>query len=51
MNHIKCHKCKLDMYFTIIDEEEFNKRFIIGNEPIYCPDCWEKREKEKEKNK
>ena len=49
MTCIQCHDCKTAIHFTPVDEVEFTKRFVEGNEPIYCPACWEKKEKEKNK--
>jgi hypothetical protein len=46
MPYVKCSDCKTMVHFKPIDLTEFNKRFIEGNEPAYCLNCFKKREKE-----
>lgn len=46
---IQCHDCKIDIHFTPIDVVEFTKRFVDGNEPVYCVSCWKKRESKEKK--
>lgn len=50
MPYVQCKDCKTMVHFKPIDIKEFNKRFVEGNEPVYCFKCFRKRE-EKEVTK
>jgi hypothetical protein len=45
MPYVKCHDCRKMVHFKPVNLVEFNKRFVDGNEPIYCVTCFKKREK------
>lgn len=44
MPYVKCSDCNTVIHFKPVNLTEFNKRFIEGNEPIYCLNCFKKRE-------
>ena len=43
MTYVKCTSCNIGIHFNPIDFEEFRKRFVDGNEPIYCFECFKER--------
>lgn len=48
MAYVKCRDCERMVHFKPVDVVEFNKRFIDGDEPIYCLKCFKEREKKKQ---
>jgi hypothetical protein len=40
---VNCHSCKTLMHVHPIDDEDFNKRYVEGDEPIYCRTCWKEK--------
>lgn len=47
MAYVKCHDCKTMVHFKPVDIVDFDKKFVQGNEPIYCLSCYKKREEKK----
>lgn len=39
MAYINCSTCNTAIHFKPKDLNEIIKRFIVGNEPIYCIKC------------
>ena len=46
MAYVECHDCNTIVHFKPVNLNRFNERFIDGNEPIYCINCFRKRERE-----
>lgn len=45
MTYVKCSSCSVTVHFRPIDVKEFNRRFVDGDEPVYCFNCFKKKEK------
>lgn len=43
MAYVKCHDCQTMVHFKPVDIVDFDKKFVQGNEPIYCLSCYKKR--------
>lgn len=50
MSYVKCHDCDTTIHVRPLNVEAFEKRFVEGNEPVYCLFCFNKR-KEEQKEK
>lgn len=43
MPFIKCEECKSVVHVSPVDEEEFQERFIDGNESYFCFKCFKQQ--------
>lgn len=39
MPFIECQTCKSVVHVSPVDEQQFNDRFVVGEEPFLCLDC------------